>query len=101
MLTPRSLALVFVLGPLAALVGLQLAVCASARTNDARSAQQLGAIFLVVPIAALQVVQFVEGVILTPAMMMSIAALLLAANALLMRIAIRVFDRESILTRWK
>jgi ABC-2 type transport system permease protein len=101
LLTARSLALVFVLGPLAALVGLQLAVCASARTNDARSAQQVGAIFLVVPIAALQVAQFVEGVMLTPAMMIPIAVLLLAANAVMMRIAIRVFDRESILTRWK
>ena len=101
LLTVRSLALVFVLGPLAALFGLQLAVCASARTNDPRSAQQVGAIFLVVPIAALQIAQFAGGIILTPAMMIPIAALLAGANAVMMRIAIRIFDRESILTRWK
>lgn len=101
LLTVRSLVLVFVLGPLAALVGLQLAVCASARTNDPRSAQQVGALFLVVPIAALQIAQFVGNVVLTTSMMAAIAAVFLVANAIMMRIAIRIFDRESILTRWK
>jgi len=101
LLTPRSLGLVFVLGPLAALVALQLAVCASARTNDPRSAQQVGALFLVVPIAALQVAQFVGGLVLTTPVMAVAAAFFVVANAVMMRIAIRVFDRESILTRWK
>ena len=101
LLTPRALAVVFVLGPLAAGVGLQLAVCASARTSDVRSAQQVGAIFLVVPIAALQIAQFVEGWTLTPAIMAVAAVALLAINAVIMRVAIGLFDRESILTRWK
>jgi len=101
LLTLRSLGLVIVLGPLAALVGLQLAVCASARTNDARSAQQMGALFLLIPIAALQVAQFAGGFVLTPAVVAAMAAVLVAVNLVIMRLAIRVFDRESILTRWK
>ena len=101
MLTVRSLVFVFVLGPLAALLGLQLAVCASARTNDARSAQQTGAILIVIPIAALQIAQFLGGIVLTSGMMLLIAAGFVGLNAIMMRIAIGVFDRESILTRWK
>ena len=101
MLTPRSLALVLVMGPLAALLGLQLAVCASSRVNDARSAQQLGALIIVLPLAALQIAQFIGGVVLTAKTIAAIAAVLCAGNVLLMSIAIRLFDRESILTRWK
>ena len=101
MLTPRSLALVFIMGPLAALLGLQLAVCASSRVNDARSAQQLGALFIVLPMAALQIAQFIGGVVLTAGMIVAIGVALCAGNAVLMSIAIRLFDRESILTRWK
>ena len=101
MLTPRSLALVFVMGPLAALLGLQLAVCASSRVNDPRSAQQLGALIIVLPIAALQIAQFIGGVVLTAGMILVLALLLCAGNAVLMSIAIRLFHRESILTRWK
>ena len=65
MLTARSLGLVFIVGPLAALLGLQLAVCASSRVNDPRSAQQLGALVLIIPVGVLQVAQFVGGVVLT------------------------------------
>ena len=101
MLTSRSLALVFIMGPLAALLGLQLAVCASSRVNDARSAQQLGALIIILPIAALQIAQFLGGVVLTAGMILAIAVLLCVSNVVLMTIAIRLFDRESILTRWK
>jgi ABC-2 type transport system permease protein len=101
MLTGRSVALVFIMGPLAALLGLQLAVCASSRVNDARTAQQLGALIIVLPIAALQIGQFLGGVVLTAGMILAIAVLLCAGNVVLMAIAVRVFDRESILTRWK
>ena len=51
LLTPPSLTIVFILGPLAALAAPQLAVCASSRVNDARSAQQIGAL-IILPIAA-------------------------------------------------
>lgn len=101
LLTRHSLTLVFGLGPLAALVGLQLAVCTSSRVNDPRSAQQVGALFLVVPIAALQIAQVVGGFVLTTPMILTITAALVAANLVLLRIAVGIFDRESILTRWR
>ena len=89
------------MGPLAALLGLQLAVCASSRVNDPRSAQQFGAIAIIVPIATLQIAQFVGGIVLTAPIIVAIAAALALGNAILLRVAISIFDRESILTRWR
>jgi ABC-2 type transport system permease protein len=100
LLTARSLATVFVLGPLAALAALQLAVCVSSRVNDPRSAQQIGAL-VILPIAALLVAQLVGSVQLTLPAIAVLAASLLAANGALMWLAISLFDREAILTRWK
>lgn len=99
-LTGRSLAVMFVLGPLAALAALQLAVCVSSRVNDARSAQQIGAL-VVLPIAGLLVAQISGALLLTAPVIALIAAGLAAVNVVLMLVAIALFDRESILTRWK
>jgi ABC-2 type transport system permease protein len=98
--TSRSLAMVFVLGPLAALVALQLAVCVSSRVKDARSAQQIGAL-IIIPLSGLMVAQLMGRVQLTLPVIGVGALILMVLNALLMRIGISVFDRESILTRWK
>lgn len=100
LLAPASLALILVLGPLASLAALQLAVCVSSRVNDARSAQQIGAL-VVLPIAGLLVVQLTGSFQLTLSVIASIALVLTAANAGLMLLGIALFDRESILTRWK
>jgi ABC-2 type transport system permease protein len=98
--TPRSLAIVFLLGPLAALAALQLAVCVSSRVNDARSAQQIGAL-IILPIAGLLVMQLTGSFQLTVPVIALIALALAAVNAALMLFGIALFDRESILTRWK
>ena len=100
LLTPRPLAIVFVLGPLAALAALQLAVCVSSRVNDARSAQQIGAL-IILPIAGLLVMQLTGSFLLTIPVIGFIALMLAGVNAGLMLFGIALFDRESILTRWK
>jgi ABC-type Na+ efflux pump permease subunit len=101
LLTARSLGLVFLIGPLAALLGLQIAVCTSSRVNDPRSAQQLGAVLLIIPVGVLQVAQFIGGVVLTAPILLAIGAALAVGNLLALRAAISIFDRESILIRWK
>lgn len=100
LLTPRSLAIVFVLAPLASLAALQLAVCVSSRVNDARSAQQIGAL-VILPIVALMVAQLMGALELTLPFTAAIAVGLTALNAGLMWIATVLFDRETILTRWR
>ena len=100
LLFPRPLMIMFLLGPLASLAALQLAVCVSSRVNDARSAQQIGAL-IILPISALLVAEFTGSVQLTSTVILMIAAALAVLNAALMALGIRLFDRESILTRWK
>jgi ABC-2 type transport system permease protein len=100
LLTPRSLAVVFLLGPLAALAALQLAVCVSSRVNDPRSAQQIGAL-IILPISGLLIAQLTGAVLLTIPVILFLALLLAGVNIGLMLLGIALFDRESILTRWK
>jgi ABC-2 type transport system permease protein len=92
--------IVFILGPLAALAALQMAVCVSSRVNDARTAQQIG-VFVILPIAGLLVGQLAGAIQLTVTLIAWIALGLLVVNAGLMRVGIALFDRETILTRWK
>ncbi|MSO29379.1 MAG: hypothetical protein EXQ48_00355 [Acidobacteria bacterium] len=100
LMTPRPLSIVFLLGPLSSLAALQLAVCVSSRVNDARSAQQIGAL-IILPIAGLLVAQLTGNVLLTVPKILVVALVLAAVNLALLRIGVALFDRESILTRWK
>jgi ABC-type Na+ efflux pump permease subunit len=100
LLGPRTLGVVFVLGPLAAIVALLLAICVSSRVNDPRTAQQLS-IFVILPIPALLLGQIFGGIELTGPLILWIALGLFIVNIGLMWVAIRLFDRETILTRWK
>jgi ABC-2 type transport system permease protein len=100
LVAPRSLAIVFILGPVASLVALQLAVFVSSRVNDARSAQQLGAL-IILPVVGLLIAQLTGNVTLTARGILLISGALIVVNAALMRIGTALFDRESILTRWK
>lgn len=100
LLGPQSLGIVFLLGPLVALVALQLAVCVSSRVNDPRSAQQIGAL-IILPVAVLLVAQLMGSVQLTMRAILTMAAVLIVVNAGLMRLGIALFRRENILTRWR
>jgi ABC-2 type transport system permease protein len=100
LLTGSSLATVFGIGPLAALAALQMAVCVSSRVNDARSAQQIGAL-IILPIAGLLVAQVTGAVAIDAGVLVAIAAVLAILNAGLLWLGTRLFDRETILTRWK
>jgi len=100
LLVPRSLAVIVALAPLAALASLQMAVCVSSRVNDARTAQQVGAL-VILPITGLFVAQLLGALVLSTQVILLIAAGLALVNAGLTWMAIALFDRETILTRWK
>lgn len=100
LLGPRPLLLVLVLGPLAALAALQVAVCMSSRVEDERTAQGIGS-FVAVPVVVIFILPLVGMQTFTHLLFGGLVVALVAANVLLMRLSIAVFDRESILTRWK
>lgn len=94
------LLLVLGVAPLVALLALLLAVILSSRVNDARSAQQVGAL-IILPITALFVLQLIRGFLIGSGALLIAITVLIVLNAALLAIGVRVFDREAILTDWK
>jgi ABC-2 type transport system permease protein len=89
-----------VLAPLFALLAVAMAVIASSRTNDPRAAQQLGAV-VILPISALLSAQVFGFVRLDVSHALMLAAAAATADVVLLWTAVRLFDRETILTRWR
>ena len=100
LVTPPTLLLVLGVGPLASLVALQVGVLVSARANDPRTAQQFGAL-LILPLTGLFMAQMTGLVVLTVPLLLLLMAGLLVVWAFLLLLGIAVFDRETILTRWR
>jgi len=97
---PRTLFVYLVLGPLVSLTGLLSAAVISSRANDARTAQQWGGL-LVLPRAALFVAQLTGQFLVGAGALLGMAVGLAAACAGLLAVGVRVFERETILMRWK
>jgi ABC-2 type transport system permease protein len=100
LLNPRTAVLVLLLGPAAALVSLQAALLVSSRVNDARTAQQFGVI-LILPLTAIFVGQLSGAIWLSAAALAGIAAALGGVWGLLALVSVMVFDRDTVLTRWR
>jgi ABC-2 type transport system permease protein len=96
----RSLVLVGLLGPFASLAALQLTIAISSRVSDPRSAQQI-AVILVLPLVVMLVGQVAGAFVISSAMLAVVALGLAAAWVVLVLFSVALFDRESILTRWK
>ena len=96
----RTAVLIVLVGPAAALVSLQAAIVISSRVNDPRTAQQFG-VLIIVPLSALLVAQFIGTLWLSPGALALIGFGLAAVWVLLTLFSIVLFDRETILTRWR
>ena len=94
------LAGVFLLGPAVGLSSVVAGVIVSARVNDPRVAQQIGGV-VIVPIVGLVMVQATGTLLVGPVgyVLMSLGVLLISLVGL--RVGVRLFDREAILTRWR
>lgn len=100
MMTGRTAVLVLLIAPAAALVSLQAALVISSRVQDARTAQQF-ALLIVLPLMGLLVAGFVGKLWLTTGPLAVMGLGLLAVWVLLVMVSVVLFDRESILTRWR
>ena len=97
---PRLFILFGVLGPLVVLASLQVSVITSSRASDPRSAQQLTGL-LILPITAVFVAQLLGVVVVGPTVILLGALGCLVLNVILAWVGVQVFQRESILTRWR
>ena len=100
LITARTVVLVGVVGPLASLTALQLTIAVSSRVNDPRSAQQI-AVLLVLPLVMMLVGQIAGAFIVTTGLLVLVGVALAAAWGLLILFSVALFERETILTRWK
>lgn len=89
-----------VLGPLVELAALLLSVIVSSRANDPRSAQQLTGL-MILPITAVFVAQLMGAFVVGPTAMLLASVGCVVLNAILLWIGVQVFQRETILTRWR
>lgn len=94
------LAGVFLLGPAVGLSSVVAGVIVSARVNDPRVAQQIGGI-IIVPIVGLVMVQATGTLLVGPVGYVLMALVVLLVSLAGLRIGVRLFDREAILTRWR
>jgi len=107
--SPRVLAAAFgpewifamlILVPLLAMLSMSIGVMISSRVNDTRAAQQIGGM-LVIPIVALGIAQTAGFLLLNATTFIGGAALIALLDVVLLKAATRLFQRETILTRWK
>jgi ABC-2 type transport system permease protein len=100
MLSPKTALLVLGLGPMTSLLALQVGVLVSARVNDPRTAQQFGALFIL-PLTGLFMAQMSGAFILSLGLGLTVLAALGVVWLLLLLFGVAIFERETILTRWK
>jgi ABC-2 type transport system permease protein len=100
LITPVWVLLIMVVSPLVAVLGVALSVMMSSRVNDPRAVEQSIGV-LVVPVLGLFVAQM-SGLLTLSYTVLAIGGLaIIVIDIAVMRLAVRLFDREAILTRWK
>ena len=87
------------LSPLLAMLSVFSGIIISSRMNDPRAAQQVTGIF-VIPIIALSLVVLAGKIFLSVWMVFLAAIIALAVDCVVLYFAVKLFQRETILTRW-
>lgn len=100
LIDPLWLTAIFAVGPLLAIAGVSIAVMISSRVNDPRVAEQISGIF-VLPILALFIGQTIGFILINETFILWMTAALVLLDGVLLFFATKLFQRETILTRWK
>ncbi len=100
MLDSAWLLSILLLAPLLSVTAVTIGVIISSRVNDVRLAEQLGGV-LVLPLVAITI-PIMMGKLLVSGGMVALAALVVALlDVALLYAGVQLFQRETILTRWK
>jgi len=100
LLTPVWLTAVLVVGPLMAVLSVNFSMMISSRVNDPRAAEQISTI-VILPVLILFIGQIAGLFIVNQRMVWLLAVVTLALDAIMVYVAVQLFQRETILTRWK
>ncbi len=97
---PLWMIAIFGVGPLLSVLGVSISVMISSRVNDPRVAEQISGIF-VLPVVGLFIGQMSGFILINEQFILWMALALAVLDAILFYFAIQVFQRETILSRWK
>ncbi|MEK6587667.1 MAG: ABC transporter permease subunit [Chloroflexota bacterium] len=97
---PLWLMAVLLVGPLLALAAVSVAMMVSSRANDPRVAEQLS-MLVILPLLALFFGQIAGLILVNERLILWMAFALVLIDAGLIAFAVQLFQRETILTRWK
>jgi ABC-2 type transport system permease protein len=97
---PHWMLAILVLGPLIALFSVQVAMMISSRVEDPRTAQQVSGL-IVLPLVLLLAGQSIGLFILSTTLVLAATLAMLPICAFTTWMAVQLFEREHILTRWK
>lgn len=100
LLDGRWLIAIFIVGPLLAVMAVTFALMVSSRVSDPRVAEQISMV-IIVPVLAGLFGQMAGLFVLNTRIISIVALVMFILDALLVYLATRMFQRESILTRWK
>jgi ABC-2 type transport system permease protein len=100
LLDPMWLIAIFLAGPLMAVLSVNFSIMVSSRVNDPRVAEQLSAV-IILPLLAVFFGQIAGLFILNSTLILLMCVVLLLVDILMVYLSIRLFQRETILTRWK
>lgn len=91
---------VIVIGPLLALLSVNFALMISSRVTDPRAAEQISVV-IIVPVLLIFFAQIAGLFYINATFVIGTAIVLLITDVIMLYFAERVFQRETILTRWK
>ncbi len=91
---------IFLVGPLLALLTVTFSLMVSSRVNDPRVAEQISMV-IIVPVLAGFFGQVAGLFVLNQQIILAVAIILILLDAVMLYLAVRIFQRESILTRWR
>jgi ABC-2 type transport system permease protein len=100
LLNPTWLIAVFVAGPLMAVLSVNFCIMVSSRVNDPRVAEQVSAV-VILPLLVLFFGQIAGFLVLNSTLILIMCVVLVLLDILMIYLAVRLFQREAILTRWK
>ena len=98
--SPVWLLAVFIVGPLIGVLAVNFAIMVSSRVTDPRVAEQTSAV-IIVPLLAILFGQLSGVVIINLNFMLAGIAILLLIDIGVSLLGVRLFQRETILTKWK
>ncbi len=97
---PLWMTAIFLVGPLLSLLGVSVSVMISSRVNDPRVAEQIAGVFML-PVIGLFVGQITGLILVDERFILWMAIGLALLDVVLFYFAVQIFQRETILSRWK